>query len=90
MKLFGYEFRKFEEENTTLEAIETWCVSWYSIYTRWAEEDALVKVKQQVQGFPTKGNAKIFAVELREAIKLLGHKGYSVKVFKQITPTNKK
>lgn len=93
MKIFGFEFRKFEEDNTIIEAIETWCVKWISLTVRspWTQEKGSgLGVDIQVQAFPTKESADLYAKELRDAIKLLGHRGYTVEVYKQNTPTNKR
>lgn len=90
MKIFGYELRKFEETNTTIEAIETYVVKWYSLINKGEQGSTLrVSVKVQVQAFPTKESANIFAKELNDAINLLGHTGYEATVYKQDAPTNK-
>lgn len=90
MKIFGYEFRKFEQKNTTINAIETWCVKWLSMRADpLGEHRYSPRMDWEVQAFPEKESAELFAKELRDAMRLLGHKGFSVSVYKQATPTNK-
>ncbi len=86
MKIFGYEFRKFEKKITTLDAVETWCVKWKSIH-----KDCIGVGRSQIeiQSFVSKGGADIFAKELNDARKLLGDYGYKATVYKQKSPTNK-
>lgn len=43
----------------------------------------------EVQAFTSEQNAEFFANELRDAMKLLNHKGWTVEVYKQKTSTNK-
>lgn len=90
MKIFGLEFRKFEKKVTTIEAIETWCVKWLSLKADYMGEATYSPEKNwEVQAFPSKENAEFFANELRDAMRLLNHKGWTVKVYKQKTSTNK-
>jgi len=85
MKIFGYEFRKFEQDTTTIEMVETWCVKWSSLHRDIID---VGRQKIEVQAFPTKEGAEFFAKELRDARKLLGDTKFGVKVYKQDTPTN--
>jgi hypothetical protein len=85
MRIFGFELRKFEEEKTTIEAIETWCVKWSSLHK------SIINMgdpKINVQGFPTKQGADIYAKELKDARRLLGDKGFDVVVYMQKTHSN--
>ena len=86
MKIFGYEFRKFEETPTTIvDAVETWCVGWYSV------EHCVgmhYGCKKNVQGFVTKESADMFAKELDDARRLLGDRVEKARVYKQTTHTN--
>lgn len=90
MKFFGFEFRKLEDSMTTVEMVETWYVSWYSLtvcpFT--PEEKGFAGTRKNVQAFTDKKLAEEYAEEIRSAIKLLGHKGYTVEVKKQHTPSN--
>lgn len=84
MKIFGFEIRKFEQNNTTVQMIETWCVKWESVvrsYTFGYPHDNVI-------GFPTKEGAEQYAQELKDARKLLGDHGWSVEVYRQKVPTN--
>ena len=85
MKIFGFDIRKFEQGNTTIQVIETWCVKWSSLHKN------IINSGEQyinVQGFPTKAGADAYAKELTDARRLLGDKGFPVEVYKQATPTN--
>lgn len=86
MKIFGYEFRKFEQSTTTIEVIETWIVKWESIHRDCIDNG---KPNIELQSFITKKDANFFAGELISARKLMGDRGYNVKVYKQNSPTNK-
>ena len=86
MKIFGYEFRKFESTNTTIEAIETWIVEWESLHKNCLSNG---EPNTQKQAFINKDGAKLFAKELNDCRKLLGDKGFSAKVYMQKSPTNK-
>ncbi len=87
MKIFGYEFRKFEKDNTVItDAVETWCVKWYSLHKDLIDKGAPYA---EIQSFITKESANMFAKELEDARKLLGDKGWDVRVYKQKSPTNK-
>lgn len=85
MKIFGLKIRFFEKQVKSLEAIETWCVKWSSLH-----KSIIGKGEQviNVQGFPSKESAEIYAKELRDARRLLGDIGFGVEVYKQNTPTN--
>ena len=84
MKVFGFEIRKFEANNTMIQVIETWCVTWSSLH-----KDIIGgKQKINVQGFPTKPGAEAYAKELTDARRLLGDRGVPVNVYMQKTPTN--
>ena len=85
MKIFGYEFRKFEQQTTTLEMIETWNVRWESLHRNFIDKGVPVI---QLQGFTTKDQAKLFAKELTDARRLLGDEGWQASVYKQKSPTN--
>lgn len=89
MKLFGFEFRKFEQETTTVEAVETWCVKWLALTADDSREDRYYpQMDWQVQAFPSEDAAEFFAKELRDARALLGDKRWTVKVYKQTTHSN--
>jgi hypothetical protein len=85
VKIFGFEIRKFEANNTTVQMVETWCVKWSSLH-----KDIIDKGEQvtNVQGFPTQDGAEAYAKELTDARRLLGDRGFPVKVYRQSTPTN--
>ena len=85
MRIFGFEIRKFEDNPTTLQIIETWCVKWSSLRKNIIDTG---KQKINVQGFPTKQGAEDYAKELRDARRLLGDTGWDVEVYVQKTPTN--
>lgn len=86
MKIFGYEFRKFEKESTTLETIETWVVEWNKL-----ERDIISRYdpKPMFKTFINRGQAIMFKKEIEDCIKLLGDRGRSVKLYRQKSPTNK-
>jgi len=84
MKIFGYEFRKFEADTTTLECIETWMVTWESMSNARIYPDK----SPMAQAFTAKDQAELFAQELRDCRKLLGDSGFEVTVIKQKSPTN--
>ena len=86
MKMFGYKLRLFSKKTTTLKAIETWCVKWESLHRDCIDKGV---PKTNVQGFPSKTNADIFAKELNDCRRLLGDNGFKAFVYKQETPTNK-
>lgn len=86
MKIFGYEFRKFEKEITTIEdAVETWTVEWLSMHHYVSNT---YRSKTRHQAFMSKESADRFAKELQDARNLLGDKDVYVKVYKQTPPTN--
>ena len=72
MKIFGYEFRKFEKQNTVLpSAVETWVVKWYSHYYRWGDlEFSETRLRHQV--FAEQEEALVFCEELKDAKRLIG------------------
>ncbi|MCP4343602.1 MAG: hypothetical protein GY799_33175 [Desulfobulbaceae bacterium] len=80
MKLFNLFTRKFEQEPTAIEAIETWVVEWPSIIKNIIGDGIM---QPNMQCFTSKLVAEAFASELISARKLLGDNGYSAKVYKQ-------
>ena len=86
MKLFNFFIKKAEETPTEIKgAIETWVVSWGSMY-RWSGD--VYYEKPQFQSFTTEASAQEYANELKMARKLLGDKDLNVYVKKQTPPTN--
>lgn len=86
MKFFSFFIKKSEEVPTEIEgAIETWVVSWKSVYN-WVDDS--YHTKQHFQSFVTKNAAEDYAEELRMARKLVGDKDLDVYVEKQSPPTN--
>ncbi|WP_269519496.1 hypothetical protein [Alteromonas sp. BMJM2] len=85
MKIFGYEFRKFEEQTTTIETVETWVVEWEVMvpkYRDWYEPTPKFKT------FVSKDQAEMFKKELQSCIDLLGDQRIKPKVYKQEHSTN--
>lgn len=87
MKIFGYEFRKFEKENTTIETVETWVVEWISLGPIFTDS---YRPKPMFKTFIDKGQAKAFAKELNDCVALLGDRDRMAEVYKQESPTNAK
>jgi hypothetical protein len=85
MKILGFEIRKFEKNNTTIQIIEIWCVRWSSLHKNIIDTGKQVT---NVQAFPNEATANFYAKELRDARRLLGDVGFNVEVYKQRTPTN--
>lgn len=86
MKILGYEFRKFESHNTTLETVETWVVEWYSLHYDFSD---YYRHRSMFKIFIDEKQAKLFKRELEDARKLLGDKYVECKMYKQDSPTNK-
>lgn len=86
MNLFNFFIKKAEETPTEIKgAIETWVVSWNSVY-RYVGNS--YDVNSNYQSFTTKASAQEYANELKMARKLLGDKDLGVYVEKQTPPTN--
>lgn len=85
MKLFGFELRKVENDLTTIQMIEMWCVEWISL-----RKDALgIGIPRvNVLAFPTQEGAETYAKALREARRLLGEKDFGVTVYRQKPTTD--
>ncbi|AHK11616.1 hypothetical protein S140_209 [Shewanella sp. phage 1/40] len=66
-------------------AVETWVVSWRSVYCSVGDH---YHTNQHFQSFVNKNTAQEYANELKRARKLLGDKDLGVYVEKQTPPTN--
>lgn len=85
MKIFGYEFRKFEEEVTILDTVETWVVEWESLHR---DIINMFDPKKEFKTFTRKDQAALFKKELEDCVKLLGDKSRSLKLYKQQNHSN--
>lgn len=85
MKIFGFEIKKFEQKTTTIEAVETWVVSWQKIRN---DISRFYSASPQFLTFTSEQSANSYAQELRDARNLLGDKDLPVTVYKQEVPTN--
>jgi hypothetical protein len=85
MKIFGYKFRQFQEDPTTVEAVEVWCVKWLGLYHAIADH---WHTNKEVVAFQSKADAEVFAKELKSAAKLLKNTHQRVEIYKQDYPNN--
>lgn len=85
MKSFWFTRKKFNEEPTTTESIEVWCVKWYSIYH---DIGRFYNPKTEIMAFTSKSEAENHANELIMARKLLGDNVNNPVVYKQEAHTN--
>jgi len=90
MKIFGFEIKKFEQKPTTMQAVETWVVSWRSISSeRYSGlNDGIYNTKIRFNTFLSEKSALDYANELKMARMLLGDIPIYLEVYKQKTPTN--
>lgn len=90
MKLFDFIFKKFEQKATSVQAVETWIVSWRSISKkRYLHlDDGIYDTKIRFNTFVSEESAKAYADELEKARKLLGDVEMDVTVYKNQVPTN--
>jgi hypothetical protein len=84
MKIFGFEIRVFKKATTTINTVETWIVKW----TTFQKGYTIADIEDNMQCFPSKKDADLYAKELRDARKLLGDKYASISVYKQKIHTN--
>lgn len=85
MKIFGYEFRRFEEKTTTLETVDTWVVEWSSLHRNIIDT---FDTESEFKTFTRKDQAELFRKELEDCARLLGDKGRMLKMYKQKNHSN--